>query len=136
MLFGAIMAAAGFAALPVQQPRRMRNLLLILLAASPAYAVLNGLPLGVDDHALAAVVGVWGRDGTVAEGLRCTGTLISPEVVLTAASCVIRSAPVGLFEHVACAHGGVLDTKTCKCKCPKPWTGTASHDAPANRRAS
>ena len=84
----------------------MLRWLLLLSAAPPAAPVLRGLPVTTGDGTDAAVIALWGREGTEAAGLRCTGVFIAPEVVLTAAACVLRSAPTGLFEHVACAHGG------------------------------
>ena len=80
---------------------------LLLLLARPSVCVLRGLPPTSDDAINLAVVGVWGKQGTVANATRCTGTFISPEVVLTAASCVLQGTPTGLFQHAACAHGAV-----------------------------
>ena len=44
--------------------------MLLALSADVALAVLRGLPLTEDDGARLAVVGVWGIDGSEADGMR------------------------------------------------------------------
>lgn len=70
----------------------MRKLLLAalaaLLTAGSAGAIINGEPDG-NRHPYVAVIGFLNPDGT--RGPLCTGTLISPTVVLTAGHCTYRS---------------------------------------------
>ena len=98
--------------------------LLCWLSLPPALSVLNGLPLHDHETTYEAVVAVWGRDGSEADGMRCTGAFITPEVVLTAASCLLRATPTGLFEHAACAHGGT----GCPVVSPDALEILAAHD--------
>ena len=49
------------------------------------------------------VVAVWDRG--VDSRRRCSGVFVTPELVLTAASCVLSAPPSTLMEDVACAYG-------------------------------
>jgi secreted trypsin-like serine protease len=57
-------------------------MILVALAASPAHAVVGGAPVATDDAARAVVL-VIGLRGNL-----CSGALIAPDIVLTAAHCV------------------------------------------------
>jgi len=85
------------------------QLLLVLTSA-----VLRGLPPGADSSAVApAVVALWGRQGTAAAAVRCTGVFVAPEVVLSAASCALAQQPTTVLQHAACASGKIAeDTST------------------------
>ena len=80
--------------------------LLLSLLPDLASPVLSGIPVPDSDPAHHAVIAVWGKPGTAAADVRCTGVFIAPEVVLTAASCVLAAEPATLLQHAACAHGG------------------------------
>ena len=80
--------------------------LLLSLLPDLASPVLSGIPVPDSDPAHHAVIAVWGKSGTAAADVRCTGVFIAPEVVLTAASCVLAAEPATLLQHAACAHGG------------------------------
>ena len=70
----------------------MRKLLLAafaaLLAAGSAGAITNGQPDG-NGHPYVGLIGFFNPDGT--QGHLCSGTLISPTVVLTAGPCTYQS---------------------------------------------
>lgn len=70
----------------------MRKLLLAalaaLIAAGSAGAIISGRPDGTG-HPYVGVIGFLNPDGT--QGQLCSGTLISPTVVLTAGHCTFRS---------------------------------------------
>ena len=70
----------------------MRKLLLAaiaaLLAAGSAGAIINGEADG-ERHPYVGVIGFFNPDGT--QGGLCSGTLVSPTVVLTAGHCTFRS---------------------------------------------
>lgn len=70
-------------------------LLAFLLAAAPALAIVHGKPVTETDDYAHAVVGLALTD---ADGLpgECTGTLLTPRIVLTAAHCVKDMKSVGV----------------------------------------
>ncbi len=83
----------------------VRSLLLAHLVLF-ANSIFQGSVLRADPDLPSAVVAIWsegGADG--APHVRCTGVFVAPEVVLTAASCVLRGTPTGMVQHAACAHG-------------------------------
>ena len=84
----------------------MRKLLLAaiaaLLAAGSAGAIINGEPDG-NRHPYVGVIGFLNPDGS--QGVLCSGTLISPTVVLTAGHCTYRS-PAGFVWFTPQAFAG------------------------------
>jgi hypothetical protein len=82
-------------------------LLLLALYLKPPllHSLRAGLPVAADDDARSAVVAVWGKQGTPAASIRCSGVFVAPEVVLTAAACVLSGDPSSILEQAACARG-------------------------------
>lgn len=118
--------------LPVQVP----GLWLLACAVRwipPAFAVQHGMPLPTDDPSASAVVAVWGKPGTTAEHVRCSGVFIAPEVVLTAAACVLAERPATPLVHMACAHG---DKAGCRTLPPSLLEVVAASDLPDEREAT
>jgi hypothetical protein len=76
-------------------PLRSLTLCVSLLAAMPAHAVTGSrsAPSGTIAHALVTVVG--------AGGIVCTGTLIAPRVVLTAAHCLAPGSANRVVDYSA-----------------------------------
>lgn len=86
--------------------RHTRRALPILLALLQVVRpVRNGLPLSFDEASKSAVVAIWGKVGSAAAAIRCSGVFIAPEVVLTAAACVVDGTPHSVLQHAACATG-------------------------------
>ena len=83
----------------------LRTLVALGLLFGHCTAVLDGFPLDAEHSSFSAVVALWGRPGSAAAGVRCTATFVAPEVVLSAASCVLSRAPSTVLEHAACAYG-------------------------------
>ncbi len=87
-------------------PRRAAAILLALLtalglSASPASAGTGGTPDGVEHPAVAFLVYYWGGDR-----YSCSGTLVSPTVVLTAAHCTdgVKSTFLVTFDSEVAEH--------------------------------
>ena len=88
---------------------RFCTVVCVLLRAASSLRVGGPLPTE-GDQALPAIVAVWSPRiaddvGAPSSPVRCTGTFIAPEVVVTAASCLLSRQPQGLVEQTACAYG-------------------------------
>ena len=77
--------------------------LALLWLITPTLSVFLGRALPDDPDTPHAVVAIWGTPGSEASHVRCTGVFVAPEVVLTAASCVLSGTPTGMVQHSACA---------------------------------
>jgi secreted trypsin-like serine protease len=79
---------------------------LALLAAAPAYAIVGGGAPSVDGVArsVATIVG--------SRGNFCTGALIAPKIVLTAAHCVQPGADYKIVDYGADKQPSLQDVKT------------------------
>ncbi|TFC91256.1 MULTISPECIES: trypsin-like serine protease [Cryobacterium] len=69
-------------------------LALVILAASPAYGITDGAPDG-DDHPYVGLMVA--QDAAGAPLTRCSGTLISPTVFLTAGHCTFGASHVEIW---------------------------------------
>ena len=78
---------------------------LLLVSLPRLVGVFSGSPVPAEEASAQAVVALWGKAGTAASEVRCSGVFIAPEVVLTAASCLLAEKPATLVEHAACAAG-------------------------------
>ncbi|MBN4669346.1 trypsin-like serine protease, partial [Pandoraea nosoerga] len=79
---------------------------LTLLMATPAFAIVGGGAPSTDGVARAVVTIVGSR------GNFCTGALIAPKVVLTAAHCVQPGADYKIVEYGADRQPKLQDVKT------------------------
>ena len=104
------------------------SVLLLLHGVRP---ILQGLPVA-EEELQSAVVALWGRESTAAAARRCSGVFITPEVVLTAASCVISREPSTILEDAACAHG----TADCPTLAPNDFEVLVSSALPERLQAA
>src|SRR5882724_3660314 len=79
---------------------------LALLAAAPAYAIVGGGAPSVDGVARSVVTIVGSR------GNFCTGAMIAPRIVLTAAHCVQPGADYKIVDYGADKQPSLQDVKT------------------------
>src|SRR5436189_5544596 len=79
---------------------------LALLAAAPAYAIVGGGAPSADGVGRSVVTIVGSR------GNFCTGALISPKIVLTAAHCVQPGADYKIVEYGADKQPSLQDVKS------------------------
>src|SRR5438552_12002115 len=79
---------------------------LMLLAAAPAYAIVGG-GAPSDDGVARSVVTIVGSRGNF-----CTGAVIAPRIVLTAAHCVQPGADYKIVEYGADKQPSLRDVKT------------------------
>src|SRR3982074_1373567 len=77
-----------------------------LLAAAPAYAIVGGSAPSIDGVARSVVTIVGSR------GNFCTGALIAPKIVLTAAHCVQPGADSKIVDYGADKQPSLQDVKT------------------------
>jgi secreted trypsin-like serine protease len=77
-----------------------------LLAATPVYAIVGGVAPSVDGVARSVVTIVGSR------GNFCTGALIAPKIVLTAAHCVQPGADYKIVDYGADKQPSLQDVKT------------------------
>src|ERR1700736_7045174 len=78
----------------------------LLLLISPAYAIVGGGAPSTDGVARSVVTIVGSR------GNFCTGSLIAPKLVLTAAHCVQPGADYKIVEYGADRQPSLQDVKT------------------------
>ena len=77
--------------------------LTLLLAVTEG--LMQGVRLTPEGLEQPPVVAVWGALGTPAESIKCTGFFAAPNVVVTAATCILSTTPHGTVQHAACATG-------------------------------
>ena len=85
--------------------RGAASLLLAIHLLLCVHSIDQGTVIKAHPDAPSAVVAIWSDGSSGATPVRCTGVFVAPEVVLTAASCILRATPTGLVQHAACAHG-------------------------------
>ena len=85
--------------------RGATSLLLLIHLLLVVHSIDQGTVIKAHPDAPSAVVAIWSDGSSGATPVRCTGVFVAPEVVLTAASCILSATPTGLVQHAACAHG-------------------------------
>jgi hypothetical protein len=85
--------------------RGAASLLLVIHLLLCVHSIDQGTVIKAHPDAPSAIVAIWSDGSSGAAPVRCTGVFVAPEVVLTAASCILRATPTGLVQHAACAHG-------------------------------
>ena len=85
--------------------RGAASLLLLIHLLLVVHSIDQGTVIKTHPDAPSAVVAIWSDGSSGATPMRCTGVFVAPEVVLTAASCILSATPTGLVQHAACAHG-------------------------------